>query len=163
MSPRDRSVSGSDRLRFCTYIVRNKFALLTLVLCTTVYFTNQLDRFLNTTSKPDFVTPADNDQISGFLFTITYTLTGVLISLFGSNWNRARVLGLAAIGWSVATALVGITNHFWQVAVLRISVSIFQAACTPFAAALIADEFPPYLKGFALGIYNVSSCMQLAA
>jgi len=126
-----------------------------LVLVTITYLLNQVDRYLYSSEPPKFVTTHEFGQITGPLFTVTFTLAGVVISFIGSRWHKTLVLGMALIFWSVCTGLTGLCTKFWQVAIVRIGQSLGQAACNPFAAGLIAAYFPADVKATAMSIYNI--------
>lgn len=93
--------------------------------------------------------------VSGPIFTLVFTCTGVIISIFADNFRNKRpiILACCLIWWSVATLLTGFVYEFWQLAILRFSLGIGQAGCNPIATSLIADYFSFELRGSALSIY----------
>jgi predicted MFS family arabinose efflux permease len=59
--------------------------------------------------------------------------------------------------WSVMTALCGLAQSFWQLAVARIGVGAGEAGALTPAQSLIADYYPPDRRGQALGVFMMSS------
>ena len=51
------------------------------------------------------------------------------------------------------TALCGMAQNFWQLAIARVGVGIGEAGCSPPAHSLIADFYPREKRATALGIY----------
>lgn len=94
-------------------------------------------------------------MVSGPVFNIVFTSTGVLISIFADNFRNRRVLILSVclVFWSLTTMLTGFVNHFWQLAVFRFGLGIGQAGCNPIATSIIADYFDFELRGSALSMY----------
>ena len=80
---------------------------------------------------------------------------GVLLSFIAVRWNKAYVLAATLALWSIMTGAAGFTSKFWQVALVRVGQSVFEAGCTPFAAGLISAYFPPHIKGTAMSVYNI--------
>jgi MFS family permease len=91
------------------------------------------------------------DALSRFLVY----LQGILFTLVAAKLNKVYVLSFTLTIWSVFTLLTGITDRFWQVAVVRIGQAVFEAGCTPFAAGIIAAYYPLHLKGTAMSVYNI--------
>lgn len=77
------------------------------------------------------------------------------MSLFARSYNKVYVLTVALVLWSGMTAVTGLSTTFWEVAVSRVGQAVGEAACTPFAAGIIASYFPTHLKATALSLYNV--------
>lgn len=94
-------------------------------------------------------------MVSGPAFTMVFTCTGIIISIFADAFNNRRVLILASclVWWSITTLMTGFVTQFWQLAVLRFGLGIGQAACNPIATSLIADYFDVEIRGSALSIY----------
>lgn len=93
--------------------------------------------------------------VSGPVFTLVFTCTGVLISIFADKFKNKRTLILACclVWWSIMTVVTGFVSTFWQLAILRFGLGIGQAGCNPIATSIIADYFNHELRGSALSIY----------
>ena len=132
-----------------------------LAMVTLVYLLNQVDRYLFSAriAEPPFVTKSQTGLITGPLFTLTYTVMGVLISFFGSQWKRARVLAIALIFWSGMTFATGFTTKFYQVAITRIGQSLGEAACACVALCGRLVLFSPGLVrfGFDCGVLGMQA------
>jgi MFS family permease len=57
------------------------------------------------------------------------------------------------IMWSAMTALLGLTQNYWQFLLARIGVGIGEAGGTPPSTSIIADNFPRGRRAFALTVY----------
>merc|ERR1711892_1584288 len=56
--------------------------------------------------------------------------------------------------FSVSCILMGISNAFWQLIVLRMGIALGEAVCRPAASSLIAESFSPDNRGVANGIFS---------
>lgn len=89
-----------------------------------------------------------------FLFGTLSLFSGMLSDVY----SRRNLLTFSCILWSACTFFSGYCNTFWQLLVLRIGLSIFEANCAPNCYGLIADYYPPEQRAsanavYALGIY----------
>ena len=91
--------------------------------------------------------------LAGFAFAAFYATMGIPIALWADRGNRRHLISLALALWSVMTALSGLAQNFWQLAVARVGVGIGEAGCSPPAHSIIADYYPPNERATALGIY----------
>lgn len=93
--------------------------------------------------------------VSGPVFNLVFTSTGIIISIFADKFRKKRVFILAGclVLWSTTTLLTGFVTEFWQLALFRFGLGIGQAGCNPIATSLIAEFFNYELRGTALSIY----------
>ncbi len=91
--------------------------------------------------------------LAGFAFAAFYATMGIPIALWADRGNRRNLISLALALWSVMTALCGLAQNFWQLALARIGVGVGEAGCSPPAHSLIADYYPANERATALGIY----------
>src|SRR5690606_6254476 len=91
--------------------------------------------------------------LSGFAFAAFYATLGIPIARWADRGNRRNLISLALALWSGMTALCGLAQNFWQLALARIGVGIGEAGCSPPAHSLISDYYPPRERATALGIY----------
>ena len=92
--------------------------------------------------------------LMGLSFAIFYTLVGVLLGPLADSRSRR---GLAAFGfafWSAMTAACGIVKSFGGLFLARMGVGVGEAALSPAAYSMIADEFPRERRATALGVYS---------
>ena len=91
--------------------------------------------------------------LAGFAFAAFYATMGIPIALWADRGNRRNLISIALALWSGMTALSGLAQNFWQLAIARIGVGVGEAGCSPPAHSLIADYYPPEKRATALGIY----------
>jgi len=97
--------------------------------------------------------------LSGLCFAIFYASFGIPIARWADRGNRRSVITVALAVWSMMTALCGIAQNFWQLAVARIGVGAGEAGAIPAAQSLIADYFPPERRATALSILTSASAL----
>ncbi|CAM9733549.1 unnamed protein product [Choristocarpus tenellus] len=156
-------VKGSKMKNYCSgalqlvdYLKANKYSAYVLLAMVFVHLSNQYDRYLFSVAEIPFV---DYDSyeyalLAGPIFTTVNTISGVLISFLGEV-RRVRVLCLAALVWNISTMLVASSGALWQVTLARIGQGLGDAACNPFAAAILRDHFDAGVIGAAMGVYYV--------
>mmetsp|Transcript_12933 Transcript_12933/g.17019 ORF Transcript_12933/g.17019 Transcript_12933/m.17019 type:complete len:606 (-) Transcript_12933:299-2116(-) len=144
-------------MKIIKFIRTDKYAGYVLALMVLVYFSNQFDRFIFSSSKIPFIDYKSYEYglLVGPIFTVMYTLAGIFMGLVGEV-QRVKVLYSSVLIWSLFIACISITSRFWQVGILMAGLGIGEAGCTPFASALLSDIFPEELQGTAMGIYNLS-------
>ena len=62
--------------------------------------------------------------LSGFAFAAFYATLGIPIARWADRGNRRNLISLALALWSGMTALCGLAQNFWQLALARIGVGI---------------------------------------
>ncbi len=100
-----------------------------------------------------------SDKALGFLagtaFAIFYSTLGVPIALIADRSNRRNLIAGSLALWSAMTAVCGLAQNFWQLALARIGVGIGEAGCSPPSHSLISDYFPAAKRATALSIYSL--------
>lgn len=94
--------------------------------------------------------------ILGPAFSVVYATSGLFI---GWLVDRARRTWLVAIGvafWSLATAVSGVAQNFWQMFMARLSVGAGEATLSPAAFSMIGDSFPPEERGKPIAFYTMA-------
>ena len=91
--------------------------------------------------------------LAGFAFAAFYATMGMPLALWADRGNRRNLISLALALWSAMTALSGLAQNFWQLALARIGVGVGEAGCSPPAHSLISDYYAPKERATALGIY----------
>jgi predicted MFS family arabinose efflux permease len=135
---------------------RARFVL--AILCF-VYVLNFLDRqLLSILAKPiqdDLgVTDGQLGRIGGLYFALFYCVLAIPVGWLADRTSRVRVLSFACALWSAATMACGMAATYPQLVIARIAVGVGEAGGVPPSYAIIADYFPPRLRGSALAIYN---------
>lgn len=91
--------------------------------------------------------------LTGVSLALFYITVGIPISQLADRSNRRNIVALAMGLWSLMTALLGLTQNFWQFLLVRIGVGIGEAGGTPPSTSIIADYFPRDRRAFALTVY----------
>lgn len=108
----------------------------TLFILVVVYTSNFVDRSIVNI----LLEPIKNDLgvsdtalgfLSGFAFAVFYATLGIPVAIWADRGNRRNIIALAVTIWSVMTALCGLAQNFWQLALARIGVGIGEAGASP--------------------------------
>ncbi len=93
--------------------------------------------------------------LSGTAFAIFYATLGMPLALIADRWNRRNLIGISLALWSGMTALSGLAQNFWHLAIARIGVGVGEAGCSPAAHSMIADLYEAKERATALGVYSL--------
>jgi MFS family permease len=163
MSISDRAISlQADQARVFTPAYR----LYVLLLLFLIYTTNVADRqilgLLIPLIKEEFVL---SDTLLGFLggaaFAVFYATLGIPIAILADRKSRKVILITALSVWSVMTALCGLAQNFWHLALARVGVGVGEAGGGPPSQAMIADLYPPQCRATALSVFSMASATGL--
>ncbi|UAJ08857.1 spinster family MFS transporter [Glacieibacterium megasporae] len=129
-----------------------------VVVCGLVYALNIADRYVvSTVLEPIRIEFHLSDTgvgwLTGVSLALFYITVGIPISRLADRSNRRNIVAAAMVMWSAMTALLGLTQNFWQFLVARIGVGVGEAGGTPPSTSIIADYFPRERRAFALTIY----------
>lgn len=91
--------------------------------------------------------------LTGFWFTVFYTLYGMFAGGLADRYHRPRIIALGLVIWSALTALTGLARSFALLAGLRALIGMSEAMLTPAAASMLADRLPEHRRSLGLGIY----------
>lgn len=91
--------------------------------------------------------------LTGFMFAAFYATLGVPIAAWADRGNRARIVALSCLVWSLFTAASGAASSFWHLALARLGVGMGEAGGTPPSLSIIADYFPPRRRAHAIALY----------
>ena len=67
----------------------------------------------------------------GFAFAAFYATVGIPIARLADRRSRRTVAAVSVGLWSLATAMTGVAQSFWQLALARVSVGIGEAGGSP--------------------------------
>jgi len=95
--------------------------------------------------------------LTGVSLALFYIMVGIPISQLADRSNRRNILSAAMMLWSLMTALLGLTQSFWQFMLVRIGVGVGEAGGTPPSTSIIADYFPRERRAFALTVFALGS------
>jgi len=130
----------------------------TLVLLTTVYVINYVDRqILAILLQPIKETFALSDTqlgfLSGFAFAAFYATLGMPIAMWADRGNRRNIITLATLVFSAMTAACGFAKNFTMLLIARIGVGCGEAGSSPPSHSIIADLYPPEKRATAMAIF----------
>ena len=81
--------------------------------------------------------------LAGPAFTVLFSCCVLFTGILSDNLTRRFLLGIPAVLWSICTLLTAVAYHYWEVALYRMFLGIFEAFVSPVAYSLIVDYFPP--------------------
>jgi MFS family permease len=95
--------------------------------------------------------------LTGLSFALFYVSLGIPIARLADRGNRKLIIGVSLAVWSIFTALCGMAQNFWHLALARVGVGAGEAGAVPPAQSLLADYFPPEKRSLALAIFFMSA------
>lgn len=133
-----------------------------LGLLTTGYGLNLLDRqIINILSEPikrDLgLADWQLGALSGLSFALLYSVAALPIARYADRSNRARVVGVAILTWSLFTAATAMAGSFVQMLIFRLGVGVGEAGGAPPSQSLIADRFPANRRSGALAVFALGA------
>jgi MFS family permease len=103
------------------------------------------------------ITDTQFGLLHGLAFAITFCLFGLFAGALADRFARRWVI-FAGVGiWSLATAVCGLTQTYWQLLMARVGVGVGEAALQPSATSMLTDLFPPDRLTTALAVYGIGS------
>ena len=129
-----------------------------VLICGLVYALNIADRYVVSTVlepiRQEFhLSDSGVGWLTGVSLALFYITVGIPISQLADRSNRRNIVAGAMVLWSAMTALLGLTQNFWQFLAARIGVGVGEAGGTPPSTSMIADYFPRDRRPFALTVY----------
>ncbi|HEX7448556.1 MAG TPA: MFS transporter [Pirellulales bacterium] len=137
----------------------------TVGLLLAINLLNYVDRYVLAAAIPkiqaDFLSPDDPDARSkmGSLaaaFLWSYMLAAPFFGRLGERMSRWKLIGMAAIGWSLASGASGLAETFTMLWITRLFVGMGEAAYGPIAPTVLADLFPPERRGQVLSWFYMA-------
>jgi MFS family permease len=96
--------------------------------------------------------------LAGPAFVAVFTVSGLVFAIASDylydKFSRTIILALGTFTFSAACVLMGFTNAYWQLVVLRGLIAMGESVCRPVSSALIAEIFNPTSRGLANGILS---------
>jgi MFS family permease len=102
------------------------------------------------------ITDTQISLLQGMAFVVFYALFGLPIGRLVDRRNRRNIVIVGVIAWSLMTIACGLATDFWTLAAARAGVGIGEACLAPAAFSMIADYFPPRLRGRAMACIVMS-------
>jgi MFS family permease len=130
------------------------FLAILFLVCTSNYIDRQILSILVEPIKREFgASDFQMGLLGGFSFAIFYAVLGIPVARLADRGDRRFVIAASVAIWSAMTALCGLAQNFWQLALARVGVGIGEAGAIPPSQSLIADYFPPEKRTRALAIF----------
>jgi MFS family permease len=132
-----------------------------LFLIFIAYFLNSIDRniinVLQQSIKTEFhLMDWQLGMMTGFAFALFYTSIGIPTARFiDSGAVRTKIVAGGLALWSVATALCGMCQSYWQLLLCRAGVGVGEGTFGPSTMTLVSDYFGPTERARAMGIYLI--------
>lgn len=98
-----------------------------------------------------------SDQMLGLLagsFAVFYSVAGIPMARWADLWIRRSVIAISLFVWSAMTALCGLAQNTWQLALARVMVGVGEAGGSPPTHSLVTDYFPLARRGRAMGLVS---------
>jgi len=138
-----------------------RYARYVLGVLFVVYAVNFIDRqvlgiLLDDIKRDLQVSDTAMGLLAGFTFALFYTIAGIPIARWADRGSRRSIIALGLAVWSSMTALCGLAQTYWQLALARVGVGVGEAAGSPPAHSLISDYFPPERRATALAVYGAA-------
>ncbi|MYE12521.1 MAG: MFS transporter, partial [Gammaproteobacteria bacterium] len=93
--------------------------------------------------------------LGGLAFALFYSTLGVPIAMLADRSMRTRIITVSLVVFSAMTALCGLAQNFWHLALARVGVGVGEAGVNPASHSIIADIFPPAKRSTAMGLIAV--------
>jgi MFS family permease len=125
------------------------------------YFLNSIDRniinVLQQSIKLEFhLSDAQLGLMTGFAFALFYTSIGIPTARFiDGGAVRTKIIAGGLALWSVATALCGVCQNYWQLLICRAGVGVGEGTFGPCTMTMVSDYFGPTERARAMGIYLI--------
>ena len=122
---------------------RRLFVATLFLVCFFNFADRALFSVLAQTIKQEFgLSDLEIGVLQGVGFALLFVVLGVPIGRLAEHKSRVRIVAIATMVWSVATAACGLTGSFLQLLLARVGVGIGEAGFMPPTASLVADHFP---------------------
>lgn len=141
--------------------LRRWTAVTLLMIAVQLSFTDRLiiNLFVDDIRSAMALTELAMSLVLGGGFAIIYALAGIPAGRAADRRNRRTIIVGGVLIWSIATMGCGIADSFGELFWARILVGLGEATLLPAAASLIADSFPLYQRGRALGLFLIGGVL----
>ena len=100
-----------------------------------------------------------DDFEAGLLGTV-FVLAGFLVVLpagyLADRYPRTRIIAIVLASWGAISALNAIVQTYWQFLVVRATLGVGETIDNPASQSLIADYYPPAMRGRAYAFQRVA-------
>jgi len=142
-------IDGEDR---APPVLGGRLAWTALILVGATQALSMVDRQILSILLPKIkadlhVQDAEMGLLYGTVFAFFYAVFSLPLGRLADGWVRRKLLSLAILGWSAATALAGFANGFGLLMISRLGVGIGEASVQPAGMSLLTDRFPRHQRG----------------
>jgi MFS family permease len=99
----------------------------------------------------------------GAVFAFFYAFSSIPLARLADRYSRKRIIIAGVIFWSSCTILSAFARNFTELALLRFGLAIGEAALTPAAFSLIADQFSMSRRMVASTLFSLSGMLGSAS
>eukprot|EP00094_Tigriopus_californicus_P011698 TCALIF_11302-PA protein Name:"Similar to spns2 Protein spinster homolog 2 (Danio rerio)" AED:0.05 eAED:0.05 QI:1/0/0/1/0.5/0.33/3/0/447 len=95
--------------------------------------------------------------LAGPSFIAVFTICCVIIGITSDNFvkvGRNRIMAVGVLVFSLSCFLMGFSNSYWQLVLLRMGIAAGESVCRPVSGSLITDIFSKGARGLANGILS---------
>lgn len=107
-----------------------------------------------------------SDSAAGLLGT-AFILMGFIVALpagyLADRYHRTRIIAVVLASWGVISALNGLVRNYWQFFIVRSTLGMADTIDNPASQSLIADYYPPSVRGRAYALQRVAPIVGTAA
>jgi MFS family permease len=104
-----------------------------------------------------------SDAQVGFLYGTNFAILNAVMCIamgkLTDNWLRDRLLSIGVAVWSGFTALSGLAQSYFMLALARAGVGIGESTISPVGHSLIAEVFPERRRGISFALYQAGPFM----
>lgn len=101
------------------------------------------------------ITDTGMSLIIGFAFVFFYAILGLPIARLADVYSRRLIIGCGIAFWSIATALCGLAQNYWQLFWARVGVGAGESSFAPATYSILTDSFRPEDLPKALAINSI--------
>lgn len=94
--------------------------------------------------------------VQGLGFSLAYILANPYIGRLSDRVNRRNLLMVAAVVWSLGTAMSAFASGFWTLMLCRMTVGAAEAAVQPSSWSMLSDRFPSERLPAMMSLFLVS-------
>jgi MFS family permease len=169
-----------------------RYSVYALVILSLVNFLNYIDRQVLPAVATSLLADKSlnlSDADIGFMelsLLLSFTILAPIFGRLGDRYPRAKLMAVAAVLWSIATALTGLVDRLpfvhgmlrlhvplvnlsltlsgvtLALCAVRACVGVGESAYSTITPSLIADYFPPHRRATALGVFQAAIPMGFA-
>jgi predicted MFS family arabinose efflux permease len=96
------------------------------------------------------LTDSELGLLTGFSFTLFYSLFGMLVGRLVDRFSRRAVIIVSLLAWSAMTVLTSAAHSFLFLMMTRMGVAIGEAGVVPSSASIISDRYSPRARAAAM-------------